>query len=53
MFRQAARASPDHGRPDCLGMPVDDAWLVRHIIENEMHNVEVIRLDAVIWLAPK
>jgi NAD(P)-dependent dehydrogenase (short-subunit alcohol dehydrogenase family) len=39
--------------PSRLGMPVDYAKLARHIIENEMLNGEVIRLDGAIRLAPK
>jgi NAD(P)-dependent dehydrogenase (short-subunit alcohol dehydrogenase family) len=36
-----------------LGRPEEFAALVRHIIENEMLNGEVIRLDAAIRLAPR
>ena len=36
-----------------LGTPADYAKLVRHIIENEMLNSEVTRLDGAIRLAPK
>jgi NAD(P)-dependent dehydrogenase (short-subunit alcohol dehydrogenase family) len=39
--------------PSRLGTPADYAKLVRHIIENEMLNGEVIRLDGAIRLAPK
>ncbi len=39
--------------PSRLGTPEDYAKLVRHIIENEMLNGEVIRLDGAIRLAPK
>ena len=39
--------------PSRLGTPQDYAKLVRHIIENEMLNGEVIRLDGAIRLAPK
>jgi NAD(P)-dependent dehydrogenase (short-subunit alcohol dehydrogenase family) len=39
--------------PSRLGTPVDYANLARHIIENEMLNGEVIRLDGAIRLAPK
>jgi NAD(P)-dependent dehydrogenase (short-subunit alcohol dehydrogenase family) len=39
--------------PSRLGTPEDYARLVRHIIENEMLNGEVIRLDGAIRLAPK
>ena len=39
--------------PSRLGTPVDYARLVRHIIENDMLNGEVIRLDGAIRLAPK
>ncbi|MBK6612883.1 3-hydroxyacyl-CoA dehydrogenase [Ottowia sp.] len=39
--------------PSRLGTPADYARLVRHIIENDMLNGEVIRLDGAIRLAPK
>ena len=39
--------------PSRLGTPQDYAKLVRHIIENEMLNGEVIRLDGAIRLAPR
>ena len=39
--------------PSRLGRPDDYAKLVRHIIENDMLNGEVIRLDGAIRLAPK
>ncbi len=39
--------------PSRLGTPEDYAKLVRHIIDNEMLNGEVIRLDGAIRLAPK
>ena len=39
--------------PSRLGTPEDYARLVRHIIENDMLNGEVIRLDGAIRLAPK
>jgi NAD(P)-dependent dehydrogenase (short-subunit alcohol dehydrogenase family) len=39
--------------PPRLGRPEEFAALVRHIIENEMLNGEVIRLDAAIRLAPR
>jgi NAD(P)-dependent dehydrogenase (short-subunit alcohol dehydrogenase family) len=39
--------------PSRLGTPADFAKLVRHIIENEMLNGEVIRLDGAIRLAPR
>jgi NAD(P)-dependent dehydrogenase (short-subunit alcohol dehydrogenase family) len=39
--------------PSRLGTPEDFAKLVRHIVENEMLNGEVIRLDGAIRLAPK
>ena len=39
--------------PDRLGTPEDYAKLVKHIIENDMRNGEVIRLDGAIRLAPK
>ena len=39
--------------PSRLGTPADFAKLVRHIVENEMLNGEVIRLDGAIRLAPK
>ncbi|MCE2660260.1 MAG: 3-hydroxyacyl-CoA dehydrogenase [Rubrivivax sp.] len=39
--------------PSRLGTPGDYARLARHIIENDMLNGEVIRLDGAIRLAPK
>jgi NAD(P)-dependent dehydrogenase (short-subunit alcohol dehydrogenase family) len=39
--------------PQRLGHPEEFAALVRHIIENQMLNGEVIRLDAAIRLAPR
>jgi NAD(P)-dependent dehydrogenase (short-subunit alcohol dehydrogenase family) len=39
--------------PSRLGTPDDFAKLVRHIIENEMLNGEVIRLDGAVRLAPR
>ena len=39
--------------PSRLGTLADYAKLVKHIIENEMLNGEVIRLDGAIRLAPK
>ena len=39
--------------PSRLGTPQDYARLVRHIIENDMLNGEVIRLDGAIRLAPR
>jgi len=39
--------------PSRLGQPAEYAALVRHIIENEMLNGEVIRLDGAIRMAPK
>lgn len=39
--------------PSRLGTPADYAKLVKHIIENEMLNGEVIRLDGAIRLAPR
>lgn len=39
--------------PSRLGTPADYAKLAQHIIENEMLNGEVIRLDGAIRLAPK
>jgi NAD(P)-dependent dehydrogenase (short-subunit alcohol dehydrogenase family) len=39
--------------PPRLGKPADYAALVRHIVENEMLNGEVIRLDGAIRMAPK
>jgi NAD(P)-dependent dehydrogenase (short-subunit alcohol dehydrogenase family) len=39
--------------PQRLGRPEEFAALVRHIIENEMLNGEIIRLDAAIRLAPR
>jgi NAD(P)-dependent dehydrogenase (short-subunit alcohol dehydrogenase family) len=39
--------------PPRLGRPDEYAALVKHIIENEMLNGEVIRLDGAIRMAPK
>ena len=39
--------------PSRLGTPQDYARLVRHILENDILNGEVIRLDGAIRLAPK
>ena len=39
--------------PPRLGKPDEYAQLVRHIIENQMLNGEVIRLDGAIRMAPK
>jgi|ERR1043166_9684112 NAD(P)-dependent dehydrogenase (short-subunit alcohol dehydrogenase family) len=39
--------------PPRLGRPDEFAALVRHIVENEMLNGEVIRLDGAIRMAPK
>ncbi len=39
--------------PSRLGTPEDYAKLVQHIVENEMLNGEVIRLDGAIRLAPR
>jgi NAD(P)-dependent dehydrogenase (short-subunit alcohol dehydrogenase family) len=39
--------------PPRLGRPQEFAALVKHIIENEMLNGEVIRLDGAIRMAPK
>ncbi len=39
--------------PSRLGTPQDYAKLVRHILENDMLNGEVIRLDGAIRMAPK
>ncbi len=39
--------------PARLGKPAEFAELVRHIVENQMLNGEVIRLDAAIRMAPK
>ena len=36
-----------------LGTPADYAKLVKHVVENDMLNGEVIRLDGAIRLAPK
>jgi NAD(P)-dependent dehydrogenase (short-subunit alcohol dehydrogenase family) len=38
--------------PPRLGKPVEYAALVKHIIENEMLNGEVIRLDGALRMAP-
>jgi NAD(P)-dependent dehydrogenase (short-subunit alcohol dehydrogenase family) len=39
--------------PSRLGRPVEYAQLARQIVENEMLNGEVIRLDGAIRMAPK
>jgi len=39
--------------PQRLGRPAEYAALVRHIVENEMLNGEVIRLDGAIRMQPK
>jgi NAD(P)-dependent dehydrogenase (short-subunit alcohol dehydrogenase family) len=39
--------------PSRLGTPTDYAKLVKHIVENDMLNGEVIRLDGALRLAPK
>ncbi len=39
--------------PSRLGRPSEYAALVKHIVENEMLNGEVIRLDGAIRMAPK
>ena len=39
--------------PSRLGQPTEFAALVQHIIENEMLNGEVIRLDGAIRMAPR
>ena len=39
--------------PSRLGKPEEYAALVRHIVENEVLNGEVIRLDGAIRMAPK
>jgi len=39
--------------PSRLGRPVEYGALVRHIIENEMLNGEVIRLDGALRMAPR
>jgi NAD(P)-dependent dehydrogenase (short-subunit alcohol dehydrogenase family) len=39
--------------PSRMGQPPEYAALVRHIIENQMLNGEVIRLDGAIRMAPR
>jgi NAD(P)-dependent dehydrogenase (short-subunit alcohol dehydrogenase family) len=39
--------------PSRLGRPDEYAALVRHVIENQMLNGEVIRLDGALRMAPK
>ncbi|MBS1214147.1 MAG: ATPase, type:copper-translocating P-type ATPase:heavy metal translocating P-type ATPase, partial [Proteobacteria bacterium] len=39
--------------PQRLGRPAEYAALVKHIVENEMLNGEVIRLDGAIRMQPK
>ena len=52
---EAARASlgKQVPFPSRLGRPDEYASLVRHIVENEMLNGEVIRLDGALRMAPK
>jgi NAD(P)-dependent dehydrogenase (short-subunit alcohol dehydrogenase family) len=52
---EAARASLGQQVPfpSRLGRPDEYAALVRHIVENEMLNGEVIRLDGALRMAPK
>jgi NAD(P)-dependent dehydrogenase (short-subunit alcohol dehydrogenase family) len=52
---EAARASLGQQVPfpSRLGKPEEFAALVRHIVENQMLNGEVIRLDGAIRMAPK
>jgi NAD(P)-dependent dehydrogenase (short-subunit alcohol dehydrogenase family) len=52
---EAARQSLGHQVPfpSRLGRPAEYAALVQHIIENEMLNGEVIRLDGAIRMAPR
>ena len=39
--------------PSRLGDPAEYAALVRHIVENQMLNGEVIRLDGALRMAPR
>jgi NAD(P)-dependent dehydrogenase (short-subunit alcohol dehydrogenase family) len=39
--------------PPRLGRPEEYAALVRHVVENEVLNGEVIRLDGAIRMSPK
>ena len=50
-FRDALAANVPF--PQRFGRPSEYAALVRHIIENEMLNGEVIRLDGALRMAPK
>ncbi|MGW1992458.1 3-hydroxyacyl-CoA dehydrogenase [Embleya sp. NPDC001921] len=52
---EAARASlgAQVPHPSRLGRPAEYASLVAHIVENQMLNGEVIRLDGAIRMAPK
>ncbi len=54
-LREAARASLGQQVPfpSRLGRPEEFAALAKHIIENEMLNGEVIRLDGALRMAPK
>jgi len=52
-WRRTRREQAADPSPAALGTPADYAKLVRHIVENEMLNGEVIRLDGAIRLAPK
>jgi len=55
MFAKPARVSLGQQVPfpSRLGRPSEYGALVRHIIENEMLNGEVIRLDGALRMAPK
>jgi NAD(P)-dependent dehydrogenase (short-subunit alcohol dehydrogenase family) len=55
MLPEAARQSLGQQVPfpSRLGRPEEYATLARHIVENEMLNGEVIRLDGAIRMAPK
>ena len=49
--RAASKMLKDVLSPRRMGQPAEFAKLVRHIVENQMLNGEVIRLDAGIRMA--
>lgn len=48
-----AASAPAVPFPNRLGTPEDSSKLVQHIVENDMLDGEVIRLDGAKRLAPK
>ena len=51
--RPASRSAASVPHPARLGSPDEYAALVMHIIENEMLNGEVIRLDGALRMGPR